>query len=249
MVVEEHRRSHSDGRTGRVLVVDDHEGVQLTLCEFLSRVGHEVTGVLSGRQALVEVDGGAYDLVVLDLALPDVSGMEVLRHIRTSASVDVIVVTGSDAEAQEEQVRQLGACAYLRKPVAFEALVRAAAAAVQRGRPRRAMGHGIVAYVSSHFTSIRSLQDVADACKVSARTVEHQVAGERGMSFQAYVRWCRIERAKGLLRATDKSMKEIAAAVGYRSPQHFSTAFRRLMETTPTAYRRRQKGGTAGAGS
>ena len=117
-------------RVGRVLVVDDNELSRELLVRRLRRVGHHVEEAAGGREALAMIDSRPYDLVLLDVMLPDVSDWEVLRRVRerfTLAELPVIMVTARDQSDDIAQALSLGANDYVTKPVDWK-VVRARAA-------------------------------------------------------------------------------------------------------------------------
>jgi len=113
----------------RVLIIEDEAAIADAIGATLGAAGHVVDRLASGRQADTALRDHPYDLIVLDLGLPDVDGIELLRRLRARAdAVPVLVATAR--EALEERVRalDLGADDYLVKPFAlreFEARVRA----------------------------------------------------------------------------------------------------------------------------
>jgi DNA-binding NtrC family response regulator len=127
----------SDAATGlKVLYVDDEEDFVRTMVERMEmrELGGNVA--LSGEEALHMLEGDVPDVMVLDLRMPGIDGMEVLRRVKsTYPHVAVIVLTGRGSEQDEEEARQLGAFAYLTKPVDINQLMEAVRAA---GRARSA---------------------------------------------------------------------------------------------------------------
>lgn len=109
----------------RVLVVDDDFMVAKVQCGFVARVpGFDVVGVAhSGAEALAAVDRLRPDLVLLDIYLPDVSGLEVLRRLREGdAVVDVLAVTAARDVNTIRSALRGGVVHYLIKPFSFDAL-------------------------------------------------------------------------------------------------------------------------------
>jgi PAS domain S-box-containing protein len=116
----------------RVLVVDDEKSIRLTLREFLREDGHEVAIAEDADAALRVLAQQALDVVVSDIVLPRVTGIELLRALREAApGVQVIMMTGDpNLETAAESVR-MGAADYLVKPIAKAAILRAVAAAAK----------------------------------------------------------------------------------------------------------------------
>src|SRR5437870_13869319 len=113
----------------RILVVEDDALLAEGLVSALTRAGHAVQQNGTGRHADLLLRTEDFDLVVLDIGLPDIDGFEVLRRLRVRHSaVNVLVLTARDAVEDRVHGLDLGADAYLTKPLAvteFEARVRA----------------------------------------------------------------------------------------------------------------------------
>jgi DNA-binding response OmpR family regulator len=110
----------------RLLVVDDEEDLASAVAEALRREGYAVDVALTGQDALDRLIINPYDLVLLDLTLPDIDGIEVCRLIRTDAMFDpttrVLMVTARDSVADRVTGLDQGADDYLVKPVALPEL-------------------------------------------------------------------------------------------------------------------------------
>jgi signal transduction histidine kinase/HD-like signal output (HDOD) protein/ActR/RegA family two-component response regulator len=101
----------------RILVVDDEEQVRAIISEALSSQGYEITHATNGNEAIEAVRANPPDLLTLDIRMPRVDGMSVLRTLqKLSPGIPVIVVTGLAGEEEENKARELGAVAFLRKP-------------------------------------------------------------------------------------------------------------------------------------
>jgi two-component system OmpR family response regulator len=113
----------------RILVVEDDALLAEGLIKVLSRAGHAVDHAASGKYADQLLRNGMFDLVVLDIGLPDIDGFEVLRRLRgRHSSTLVLVLTARDAVEDRVHGLDLGADDYLTKPFSvseFEARVRA----------------------------------------------------------------------------------------------------------------------------
>jgi DNA-binding NtrC family response regulator len=107
----------------KILIVDDDPGIQLLLSDFLAGFGHEEVTVGSGEEALVELNNSNFDVVFLDLMLPGIGGIEVLREIKSSnPGCEVIIITGHGSASSAIQALNLGAYAYINKPFDFQEL-------------------------------------------------------------------------------------------------------------------------------
>ena len=94
--------------------------------------------VYDGEQALAAVNEEEPEVMVLDLKMPGIDGMEVLRRVKTEhPNVEVIVLTGHGSEEIRKHCMELGACAYLEKPVDIETLTKTMKEAYRRARERK----------------------------------------------------------------------------------------------------------------
>ena len=106
----------------KILLVEDEATYRETLVFKLERDGYEVLAAASGTAALAVFDG-SIDLVLLDLMLPGISGMDVCRQIRTKSTVPIIMLTARDDEIDKVLGLELGADDYVTKPYSYRELV------------------------------------------------------------------------------------------------------------------------------
>lgn len=119
----------------RILVVDDDSVLQRTLRINLRARGHEVLLAGSGRQALDYFDSEPPELVILDLGLPDLDGVEVLRRLRKRSAVPVIVLSARQEADDKVEALDEGADDYVSKPFSIDELLARVRAAVRRSVP------------------------------------------------------------------------------------------------------------------
>jgi len=119
----------------RVLVVDDDEQIRTLVSWQLEAEGFEVSGVADGAAALATVDSDPPDLIVLDLSLPRVDGLDVLTRLRRTSSIPVIVVTGRGGETDRIVGLDLGADDYLVKPFSPGELAARVRSVLRRAAP------------------------------------------------------------------------------------------------------------------
>jgi len=104
-------------RHPRVLAVDDESLIRMSLSIALAREGYDVDTASSGMEAMSLLDQTRYDLVLLDLRLPDVSGMEVLRYARkVNPDAKVLLVTASTNAPSAAEAAREGAVGVMTKP-------------------------------------------------------------------------------------------------------------------------------------
>lgn len=122
----------------RILLVEDEAGLAATLSRGLKAEGFVVVSVDSGTDGLHEATHNPYDVVVLDIMLPGLSGYEVLRRMRTQRVwTPVLMLTAKDGEYDQTDAFDLGADDYLTKPFSFRVLVARLRALARRGAPER----------------------------------------------------------------------------------------------------------------
>ncbi len=108
----------------RILVVDDEQELVQTLLERLELRGLSAEGVTRGPDALQKLRRGSFDVVLVDVKMPGMGGLELLREIRrTRPQLAVVLLTGHGSAQLAEEGLRLGASAYLMKPVKLEALL------------------------------------------------------------------------------------------------------------------------------
>ncbi|MFC6094262.1 response regulator transcription factor [Saccharothrix sp. BKS2] len=117
-----------------VLLVEDDPVVRSAVGRALTGLGHAVLPVGTALEALREITSSTFDLVVLDLGLPDMDGADALRMMRGVCDVPVIVATARDDEAEIVRVLNAGADDYLVKPFSSEHLAARLAAVLRRAR-------------------------------------------------------------------------------------------------------------------
>jgi signal transduction histidine kinase len=108
----------------RILVVDDDVGLAEMITQFLEKLGFNASFVLNGRNAIEKVLSGFPELVLLDLNLPDITGVEVLKRIKKiNENIAIIIVTGYGGEQVAVDLIKAGALDYISKPFELEALL------------------------------------------------------------------------------------------------------------------------------
>jgi two-component system KDP operon response regulator KdpE len=128
--------SSTRSETGRVLIVEDEPALLRALQINLRARGYEVTTSTAGRQALVEAVRRPPDAVLLDLGLPDLDGTEVIRQLRISSLVPVIVLSGRAGSGDKIGALDAGADDYVTKPFSMEELIARLRAALRRDSSR-----------------------------------------------------------------------------------------------------------------
>jgi two-component system KDP operon response regulator KdpE len=114
------------------LVIDDETQIQRLLTIALEAVGYRVTTAATGQQGLAMIANHRHDVIILDLGLPDVSGLLVLKQLREWTQTPVIVLTVQDGEAEKVEALDTGADDYVTKPFNTAELLARLRASVRR---------------------------------------------------------------------------------------------------------------------
>lgn len=211
----------------RILVVEDEAELQDHLCAQFKQQGFVVDQAHDGEQALYLADEFDYDLMVLDLGLPKVSGLDVLRRWREKGlTTPVLVLTARNAWQERVEGLRLGADDYLGKPFHFEELLARAQACLRRGQqPLQA-----------------SLQVAGWQLDLEAKTLQHQ----DGRRFQPTASEFRVLRL--LMKQPDRvfSKEQILTQIGnqeYESEGNLVEVYiRRLRQMVGKAQIQTQRG-------
>lgn len=122
----------------RVLIVEDSRRLRVSLAEGLRRSGYAVDAVADGRQGLIHARTSEYDVIVLDLMLPEIDGLTLLREIREKGSTaHVLILSARDTVDQRVEGLRAGADDYLVKPFAFDELLARVEALGRRAHGRK----------------------------------------------------------------------------------------------------------------
>jgi two-component system OmpR family response regulator len=136
----------------QILVVDDEARIREVVQYALEREGFRVTTVDDGPKALTTLERGAFDLVVLDVMLPGMDGLELCRRVRTTSAVPILFLSARSEEIDRVLGLELGGDDYLTKPFSPRELVARVKAVLRRGTdstpdaaPKKKLVHGKIA--------------------------------------------------------------------------------------------------------
>jgi two-component system phosphate regulon response regulator PhoB len=162
----------------RILVVEDEPDIAALVAYQLAQAGHQVRTSASGREAIRALETDPPDLVILDLMLPEMSGLDVLRTLRgrkETKDLPVIVLTARREESDRVRGLELGADDYVAKPFSprelvlrAEAVLRRASGGARAGGGRRLRGGPITLDVEAHRVTV-------DGREVALTPTEHRL--------------------------------------------------------------------------
>ena len=122
----------------RILVVEDNALNIKLFCDLLAAHGHEPHAVTDSREALERAQQFAPDLIITDIRLPHISGLELIRQVREDdglKDVPIMAVTAYAAAGDDERIRAAGAQAYVSKPISVVRFVNEVTALLERREP------------------------------------------------------------------------------------------------------------------
>lgn len=246
----------------KILIAEDEQRTRLGLEKLIRGISgeYEVVGTASnGQMALEMILRLQPDVVFVDIKMPFLDGLSLIRAVRAhSMSTEFVVVSAyADFQFAQESI-SLEVLGYLLKPAAreeVEALLQKAAARLEAKRyyPTQGMRSLREQYPNLHPLILRALDIIQSgyAGKISQR----ELAGELGISpeyfsylfnknvgvtFSAFLRDYRVERAKELYRAGETDRREVPYAVGFSDAKYFAKVFREAMGMTPAEFIQRE---------
>jgi CheY-like chemotaxis protein len=110
----------------KILIVDDDELVLIAIQELLTPLGFSVTALSSGPEALEKVSNHQFDLVILDVSMPEMTGFEVCQRVRqmeTYTEIPILMLTARSGEEDKQRGMEAGANLYLPKPISPKRLI------------------------------------------------------------------------------------------------------------------------------
>jgi two-component system KDP operon response regulator KdpE len=134
--------------TGTILIVDDEPQIRRVMLTTLATHGYAVLEALSGEEALEKIRSERIDLVLLDVNLPGMSGLETCRELRRTGDVPIIMLTVRNSERDKVMALDAGADDYVVKPFGVEELMARIRAALRRAAP----GESTPPFVSEELT-------------------------------------------------------------------------------------------------
>ena len=205
--------------------------------------GYVVDIATSYREARALLCKGAYSFVLFDLSSPRDGSLKNMRRLKDlDHSLEIIAVNGEPTIEGAVETVKAGAWDYLPYPLCGEKLVEKISL-MRRQCPAAniASNDPIVDYICTHATAIGTRAEVASRFGLSSDTVSSRVRTMTGKTFMALLHECRLEQARRLLVLTALNVSQIAARVGFSTPQHFSRIFRQHTGSSPAHYRLQER--------
>jgi two-component system, OmpR family, response regulator len=206
-------------RSARILLVDDEQSIQTLLSYPLRKDGYEVVQATDGREALDRFAEQPFDLVVLDVMLPQLDGLEVCRRLRARSMVPIIMLTAKSEEIDKVVGLELGADDYITKPFSMREFRSRVKAALRRADMRPAAEHPTEPPLA-----------VGDlAVDFDKRAVE--VRGDQAsLTFVEFEILGALARNPGRVFTRDQLLARIWGDAAYRDPRTIDVHIRHLRE-------------------
>ena len=207
-------------RSARILLVDDEQSIQTLLSYPLRKDGYDVVQAVDGREALARFDEQNFDLVVLDVMLPQMDGLEVCRRLRSQSSVPIIMLTAKSEEIDKVVGLELGADDYITKPFSLREFSSRVKAVLRRAE----MSHQATDGVDEEPLSVGNLR--IDFLKRTAKVQGEEVT----LTFVEFEILSTLARAPGRVFTRDMLLAGIWGDSAYRDQRTIDVHIRHLRE-------------------
>ena len=204
--------------TARILLVDDEQSVQTLLTYPLRKDGYEVVSALDGREALDRFTEARFDLVVLDIMLPKLDGIEVCRRLRSRSQVPIIMLTAKDDEIDKVLGLEMGADDYITKPFSVREFRSRVKAALRRAE-----------MLSGRPTSKEPIQAGELEIDFERRAVTARGSPVR-LTYVEFEILSTLAAAPGRVMTREMLLEQVWGAPAYRDPRTIDVHIRHLRE-------------------
>lgn len=203
--------------SARILLVDDEQAIQTLLAYPLRREGYEIVPASDGREALDRFTEQRFDLVVLDIMLPKLDGIEVCRRMRSRSQVPIIMLTAKDDEIDKVLGLEIGADDYITKPFSLRELRSRIRAALRRSEmSREATGEEPI---------------IAGELEIDLDRRQATVRGEPvRLTYVEFEILCALIRSPGRVFNREALLEHVWGDSDYRDPRTVDVHIRHLRE-------------------
>jgi len=205
--------------SARILLVDDEQSIQTLLSYPLRKDGYHVTSALDGSEALRRFEEGRFDLVILDLMLPRMGGVEVCRQLRSRSQVPIIMLTAKGSETDKVAGLEVGADDYITKPFSmreFRSRVKAALRRSRMGGEATAEAGGAIETGELTIDFDRRMVTLGDE-EIKVTYVEFEILGA-------------LARSPGRVLTRETLLEHVWGDSEYRDPRTVDVHIRHLRE-------------------
>ena len=229
-----------------ILIAEDDSELNQLFQHVLRRSGYEATGVENGGQALEALDNAYYDMIISDVMMPGMDGLELIRRLKEKqVDAHFAILSGySDFEYARTAIR-LGVQNYFVKPLEPEEIhqhLYQLSRELLTDQPQLPaidpQFSEILEYIDLHASEKLRLEDVADSLGYNRNYICHLFQKHIGQTYVQYLTQRRLENARRLLTDTALPIAEIALRCGFSDNTYFNRVFKRATNRTPAEYRR-----------
>jgi DNA-binding response OmpR family regulator len=211
-------------RAPRILLADDEQSIQTLLTYPLRKDGYEVVTAADGREALARFGEGTFDLVVLDVMMPRMDGLEVCRRIRARKDTPIIMLTAKAEEIDKVLGLELGADDYITKPFSLREFRSRVRATLRRAGMQRSGGQES----GEEALTVHELEIDPDkrAVRLRGENVE--------LTFVEFEILSALARSPGRVFTRDMLLTRVWGDSAYRDPRTVDVHIRHLREKLET---------------
>ncbi|MGN6663632.1 MAG: response regulator [Solirubrobacterales bacterium] len=202
--------------SARILLVDDEQSIQTLLSYPLRKDGYHVTSALDGSEALRRFEEGRFDLVILDLMLPRMNGVDVCRQLRSRSQVPIIMLTAKGSETDKVAGLEVGADDYITKPFSMREFRSRVKAALRRSRMGGEAAEGAIETGELTIDFDRRMVTLGGE-EVKVTYVEFEILGA-------------LARSPGRVLTRETLLEHVWGDSDYRDPRTVDVHIRHLRE-------------------
>lgn len=252
-----------DANVPHILIAEDNDDVAFMLCNLLHENGYSAIRAVDGQQAWEMLQSDMPDLLITDIAMPRMDGLELMRNVRaddTTSHLPIIVVSARVEDHERLEGIRAGAEVYLAKPfINEELLLRVRKLLEQRELLMKRLTNSVESSEEVHseidddeHAFIESVNDVIDAnlksgdisssfiadkLGMSLSTLNRRIKNITSMSTSVYIRARRLLVAKSLLKTTTKPIAEVEYLCGFNTQGYFARMFKAETGMSPSEFR------------
>lgn len=242
----------------KVIIIDDEPWTIIDIEESfpLESMGFEITGTYrSPAKALRAIFDSPPDLIITDIRMPEMSGIELIRKIRErKLDCMFIIISGYSEFSYAQQAISYNVSGYCLKPLNTAETQNCLLQVKEKLDQRSTKSDTIIdtavpnssfekmlSYIDFHFAEPLTLKSLANSFHLNPNYCCSLFPKYTGQTFSQYITDIRINEAKKLLAASDLTLEEIAATVGFRDYFYFSKVFKKKCGLSPSTYRKRSR--------
>lgn len=253
----------------KILVIEDDSRTRDIYMDCLNSEGYCTIGAEDGLEGITKAQKYLPDLVICDIAMPKLDGYGVLKSLRQNpltAITSFIFLTASVNKTDLRKGMESGADDYLTKPTTVEELLKAIAIRLEKRASLRSWYtttpmppkpttdkadrsifpsapelQEVFKFIEANYHQPITLCDVAQAVGYSPAYLTNRVGSQTGYTVNRWIVERRMVEARFLLQNTDRSVEQVANALGYQNTCHFSRQFRQHHGAPPQAWRKVQQ--------